>query len=119
MSCGTRHGAPSSSHLFLHFVNDLIDYIRSRCISEPLIIAMHVLLHVDDTLIVSTNRLSFIKECNYMLKYFGANKLKVKLDKSGYLFINGKNIDLKNTAGLTNGSLDVKSNIVYLGVINS
>ena len=32
-SCGIRQGASSLSHLFILFVNDLIDYIRTRCIS--------------------------------------------------------------------------------------
>ena len=32
-TCGIRQGAPSSSNLFMLFVNDLIDYIQQRCIN--------------------------------------------------------------------------------------
>ena len=56
---------------------------------------MHVLLHADDTLIVSTDRLLFKKKCNIMLDYFMENKLRLNLGKSGYLLINGKRNDKK------------------------
>ena len=54
-----------------------------------------------------------------MLKYFEENKLKLNLDKSGYLIINGKHIDIKNLLYLDNGLLKYKSEIVYLGLIFS
>ena len=92
-SSGIRQGAPSSSCLFILFINDIIDYIRDRCVSEPLIETMHVLLHADDTLIISTNRLLFTKKCNCMLQYFDENRLKLNLGKSGYLIINSKTND--------------------------
>ena len=116
-SCGIRQGAPSSSLLFIIFINDLIDYVRYRCVSEPLIEAMHVLLHADDTLIVSTSRNSFIHKCNVMLEYFEENKLKLNMKKSGYMFINGKEDDVKCSVQLNNGLLSYKNRIVYLGLI--
>ena len=97
----------------------MIDYIRTRCVSEPLIDAMHVLLHADDTLIISTNRMLFIQKCNFMLDYFRENKLRLNLRKSSYLIINGKNIDEKNDIILNNGPLEYKSEITYLGLLFS
>ena len=79
------------------FIDDLIDYIRYSCTREPLIESMHVLLHADDTLILSTDRSLFIMKCNMMLEYFQENKLKLNLGKSGYLIINGKSINLKES----------------------
>ena len=49
--CGIRQGAPSSSLLFIVFINDLIDYVKNRCIPEMLIDTIHILLHADDTVI--------------------------------------------------------------------
>ena len=80
---------------------------------------MHVLLHADDTLILSTNRMLFIKKCNFMLEYFQLNKLKLNIGKSGYLIINGKNIDSKEPLCFTNGMLSYKKEIVYLGLLFS
>ena len=118
-SCGIRQGAPSLSLLFIMFINDLIDLIRARCVSEPLIEAIHVLLHADDTLILGTNRSLFVKKCNFMLEYFNNNKLKLNLGKSGYLFINGKESGEQIVINLSNGVLHYKHKIVYLGVIFS
>ena len=54
-----------------------------------------------------------------MLDYFTENKLKLNLKKSGYLFINSKENDLKETIYLSNGILEYKHQISYLGVIFS
>ena len=94
----------------------MIDYIRTRCVSESLIDAMHVLLHADDTLIISTNRMLFIQKCNFMLDYISS---RLNLRKSSYLIINGKNIDEKNDIILNNGPLEYKSEITYLGLLFS
>ena len=118
-SSGIRQGAPSSSLLFIIFSNDLIDYIQIRCECEPLIETMHVLLHADDTLILSAERSLFIKKCNFMLDYFEENKLKLNLGKSGYLIIKGKNKDTKESIYLKNGELSYKKQIVYLGLLFS
>ena len=100
-------------------MNDLIDYVRARCVAEPLIETMHVLLHADDTLITRTKRSLFIQKCNIMLEYFCKNKLKLNLGKSGYITINGKPTDLKTPIDLNNGTLKYKNQITYLGVIFS
>ena len=105
--------------LFLIFINDLIDYVRNRCVNEPLIEAMHVLSYTDDTLIVSTDRLLFKKKSNIMLDYFMENKLRLNLGKSGYLLINGKRNDKKSTIYLQNCPLEYKIEITYLGIIIS
>ena len=81
---------------------------------------MHVLLHANDTLILSTERSLFIKKCNFMLDYFAENRLKLNLRKSSYLFINGKNTDAKVSIYLTNGELCYKKQIglVFSGTGN-
>ena len=88
--CGIRQGAPSSSILFIIFINDLIDYVRERCITELVIDMIHILLHADDTVVLSTQEDLFIQKCNIMLQYFDINKLKLNLGKSGYMIIVNK-----------------------------
>jgi len=112
---GIRQGAASSVLLFIVFINDLIIYLKSKCVDEPLIDNLHCLLHADDTAIISTERSLFIDKCNHMLDYFSDNKLGLNLGKSGYLIINGKDADDKSTLILNNGSLKYKKSVIYLG----
>ena len=118
-STGIRQGASSSVFLFIVFINDLILYLKNKCIEEPLIHDLHSLLHADDTAILSTNRALFIIKCNHMLKYFHDNKLGLNLGKSGYLIINAKSNDMKTNIHLENGCLEYKNQVVYLGGVFS
>ena len=87
---GIRQGAASSVLLFIAFIDDLIDYLKEHCYTEPILGNLHCLLHADYTVIVSTNRELFIQKCNLMLDYLDTNSLSLNLSKSGYIIINGK-----------------------------
>ena len=114
--CGIRQGAPSSSLLFIVFINDLIDYVKNRCIPEILIDTIHILLHADDTVIISTQENLFIQKCNIMLQYFSENKLKLNLGKSGYMVITNDSKIRKNKLEINNGYLKYKNVMKYLGI---
>ena len=108
---GIRQGAPSSTYLFLIFIDDLIQYIESNCEIEPIIGNLSCLLHADDTAIISTKRSLFILKCNTMLNYFQQNSLNLNLDKSSYLIINPKESDFRYMLTLNNGPLKYSSKI--------
>ena len=112
---GIRQGAASSALLFIGFIDDLVDYLKERCPSEPILAALHCLLHADDTAILSTKRKLFVTKCNHMLDYFEKNS-SLNFSKSGYLIINGKLEDSKCSLILNNGLLEYKSEITDLGV---
>ena len=117
--CGIRQGAPSSSLLFVVFINDLIDYVKERCIPEAIIDTIHTLLHADDTLIISTREDLFLKKCNIMLEYFAHNKLKLNLGKSGYLVITADKHKRKPKLQLNKGDVKYKQVMKYLGILIS
>ena len=114
---GIRQGAPSSVFLFILFIDGLISYLKTYCVEETLIGSIHCLLHADDTAILCTDWKLFIKKCNLMLSYFKENSLSLNFSKSSYMIINGKDIDEKTDLVRTNGSLEYKCEIVYLGAI--
>ena len=53
---GIRQGASSGVLLFNAFMDDLIKHLKTNCPTEPLLDALHALLHADDTVILSTSR---------------------------------------------------------------
>ena len=114
--CGIRQGAPSSSLLFICFINDLIDYMNDKCIPEIIIDTIHVLLHADDTLVLSTSEELFISKCNIMLQYFHGNKLKMNLKKSGFLVIMKNKTVQRKSIQIDNGKLKYKPILKYLGI---
>ena len=116
---GIKQGAPSSVILFVIFMDGFIDVVREKCIREQVIELLHILLHADDTAVLSTNRLLFIKKCNVLLAAFKEKKVSLNLGKSGFLVINPKNQDDRCNIKLESGWLKYCSSYVYLGVIFS
>jgi len=114
---GIRQAASSSVILFIIFLDDVIDYLKQYCVVEPIIKDLHCLLHADDTLVMSTSRDNFVHKCNLLLKIINEKKMKLNYGKSGYMIINGKQVDLKCHLKLTDGWLLYKPSQKYLGVI--
>ena len=81
--------------LFILFINDLITFLKSKWVEEPIIGLLHCLLHADDTALISTDRTLFTKKCDLMLQYLKNNSLTLNTSKSSYMIINGKENDLK------------------------
>ena len=65
---------------------------------------MHILLHADVTIVLSTDLASFTTKGNVMLDYFKENKLKLNIGKSGFMCIGG-GANNKNNVELSNGVL--------------
>ena len=119
MERGIRQGAASSVLLFNAFMDGLFRHLDSKCdIETTFLEQIHALLHADDTIIVSTDRRKFIHKCTETIRFFTANKLKLNLDKSGFLIINPKT-DRRCNIILESGVLKYKSSFEYLGVIIS
>ena len=116
---GIKQGAPSSVILFIIFMDDFIDIIRDNCIREPVIGLLHILLHADDTAVMSTNKNLFIRKCNILLAAFKEKKVSLNLKKSGFLVINPDICEDRLDIKLDSGWLNYRSTFVYLGAIFS
>ena len=114
MERGVRQGAAS---LFITFMDGLFQHLEETCSLETLLSDIHTLVHTDDAIILSTDRLKFIQKCNELLRFFDMHHLKLNLGKSGYFIINLKENDVKHYIILESGFLKYKSEIEYLGVI--
>ena len=116
---GVRQGAASSVLFFIAFMDDLFEHLEEKCSVEAFLNDIHVLIHADDTIIVSTSREQFIYKCNEAINFFHKNKLNLNIDKSCFLIINPKKEDRKSDIILKSGVLKYKSKFDYLGVIVS
>ena len=116
---GIKQGAPSSVILFIIFMDNFIDIVRSKCIKEQVIGFLHILLHADDTAVLSTTRFLFIKKCNTLIAAFKQKKVSLNMKKSGFLVINPSNSGDRSDIRLDNGWLTYCNTFVYLGAIFS
>ena len=116
---GVRQGAASSVLFFISFMDDLFEYLSEKCSVEAFLQDIHVLIHADDTIILSTSREQFIHKCNETVNFFQRNKLNLNIDKSCFLIINPGKEDRKSSIILSSGVLKYKSKFDYLGVIVS
>ena len=114
---GIRQGAASSVLLFIFFMDGLISFLQLNCIQEPILNTIHCLLHADDTIVISTDRATFVQKCNLMLQYFDDNRLSLNFSKSMYMIINAKEPDLKCDIQLTTGKFQYCEEYVYLGAV--
>ena len=52
---GIKQGAPSSVVLVVIFMDEFISILREKCIQEIIINDLQILLHADDTIVLSTD----------------------------------------------------------------
>ena len=114
---GIRQGAASSVLLFIFFMDGLISFLQLNCIQEPVLNIIHCLLHADDTIVISTDRETFLRKCNLILQYFEENKLSLNFSKSKYMIINAKETDLKCDIQLNTGKFEYCKEYGYLGAV--
>ena len=114
---GIKQGAPSSVVLFIIFMDDVINLLKTKCINEEVLQDLYSLFHADDTVVISMQRELFSHKCNVLLYGFKEKKLIINWSKSSYLIINGSKVDHKVDIKLTAGWLSYESTYVYLGVI--
>ena len=113
---GVRQGAASSVLFFISFMDNLFEYLCEMCSVEAFLQDIHVLIHADDTIILSTSREQFIHKCNETVNFFQRNKLNLNIDKSCFLIINPGKEDRKSSIILSSGVLKYKSKFDYLDV---
>ena len=91
--------------------------MSTRCSDEPLLGCLNVLLHADDTLVLSTSKEKFIHKCNLVFEFFENENLSLNMSKSGYMIFNPKANDIKHDLVIRNKILTYVHKQNYLGGI--
>ncbi len=86
---GVRQGSPTSCLLFVIYVNDLIKLIKENCEDDGFLKWLHVLILMDDTVLLSTSREGVIRNLSLMKRFCEEYAMKVNASKTKFFVIHG------------------------------
>ncbi len=95
ISLGVRQGSPTSCLLFIVYVNDLIRVIKEGSGYDGFLQWLHVLVLMDDTVILSTSRQGMQRKLSLMKTYCSDYGMIVNQTKTKFMVINGSDADMQ------------------------
>ncbi len=90
---GVRQGSPTSCLLFIIYINELVKMIRERCMPEIFLDWLHVLVLMDDTVLLSTSRANLLRKVEILDQFCRDYGMTVNNDKTKFFVINGEDGD--------------------------
>ena len=82
---GVRQGLSTSCFLFVIFVSELIKRIKNVCQPEPFIGWVHILMMMDDTVLLSTTREGILKKMDVLADFCEEYRMVVNCSKTKFL----------------------------------
>ena len=113
-SIGVRQGAPSSCLLFVLYVNDLIRLIKQNCGVDGFLQWLHVLVLMDDTVILPTSRAGMIQKITLLNKFCVSHGMDLNVRKTKFMVLNAEEDD-KQPLIVDGVIVEHCSQYVYLG----
>ncbi len=92
-SLGVRQGSPTSCLLFIIYINELVKMIRERCRPEMFLDWLHVLVLMDDTVLLSTSRANLLRKVEILDQFCKDYGMTVNNDKTKFFVVNGEHGD--------------------------
>ena len=113
---GVRQGSPTSCLLFIIFVDMLIKKVKSKCDNDGFLSWLHLLMLMDDTVILATSRDQLRKKLQLLHEFCEESGMVINEDKTKFMVIHGTDYD---RLPMYIGSIIMKhcNQYVYLGVI--
>lgn len=93
-SIGVRQGLATSCFLFVIYVNELIRIIKAECGPEGYLGWLHVLMLMDDAVLLATSRENMIRKLKIVSKFCDDYGMKFNVGKTKYFVINGTGEDM-------------------------
>lgn len=114
ITLGVRQGSPTSCLLSIIFVNDLIKIINEGSERDIFLQWLHILILMDDTVILSTTRHGMLRKLSLLTDYCSDYGMIINQSKTKFMVINGSHDDVEPL--LVNDIIVEHCNMyVYLG----
>ena len=113
---GVRQGSSTSCLLFVLYINDLIKLIKENCNPDGFLSWLHLLVLMDDTVLLATTRENIIKKVALLKQYCTSYGMKINKGKTKFFVIHGTELD--NEAIVVDDLIvDSCKQYIYLGSI--
>ena len=90
---GIKQGSPSSCYLFIIYINEMVKLIKQRVQQDGFLGVLHLLLLMDDTVILATTREMCRSKLCALIDYCEEYGMKINLKKTKFMVINGNTED--------------------------
>ena len=111
---GVRQGSSTSCILFIIYINELVKMIKKRCIPERFLDWLHVLVLIDDTVLLSTSRANLIRKVEILDQFCRDYVMTVNNAKTKFFVIHGEDGDA-DTIHVNDLVIEHCHNYIYLG----
>ena len=113
---GVRQGSPTSCILFMLYVNDMIQMIKQRCPLEGFLTWLHILVMMDDTVLLSTTRKGMNQKIEILHEFCNTHGMVINSSKTKFMVINGSNEDKQPMVYTFNNEvINYCNHYIYLG----
>ena len=92
-SIGVRQGAPTSCLLFTLYIDNMVKMLKNEITVDSFLGNLHVLLLMDDAVILSSSREMCEKKLNIVLEYCNQYGMVINEKKTTFFVINGQERD--------------------------
>ena len=89
-SSGVRQGAPTSSLLFTTYVDEMVRMIKESMQNDGFLGRLHVLMLMDDTVIMATSREKCLKKLEAVLNFCEEYGMEINEKKTKFFVINSE-----------------------------
>ncbi len=111
---GVRQGSPTSCMLFVIYVNAMVQMIKQGCPPDGFLSWLHVLVMMDDTVLLSTTREGAIRKLSILYSFCRSHGMVLNSNKTKFMVVNGNNED-KEAIVYNDERIDYCDDYMYLG----
>ena len=111
---GVRQGSPTSCILFVLYVNVMVKMLKQGSPVDGFLSWLHVLVMMDDTILLSTSRESMQNKIKIMYDFCNSHGMTINNNKTKFMVVKGNSEDKKPFV-YNNNIINYTNQYIYLG----